>query len=100
MYVGYYQDNKNNRLLVSERIKGQRFTEEFPLILEYYVPDSNGYYEGYDGQRLKKITCPNTYILNAHKKECKDNNIKTYELNFNLPNKVLYQHFNKCEAPE
>ena len=100
MYVGTYLDNKNSVLKVAERINGQRLLTEYPLVLEYYVQDSDGYFDGYDGQKLKKITCPNTYILNAHKKECKDNNIKTYELNFNLPNKVLYQHFNKCEAPE
>ena len=55
MYVSYYQDNKLNRLFVSERINGQRCYSDFPLILEYYVPDNNGYYMGYDGIRLKII---------------------------------------------
>lgn len=100
MYVGYYQDNRNNKLLVSERIKGKRYLEEYPLILEYYIPDNDGYYEGYDGQKLKKISVPNTYMLSAHKKECKANNIKTYELYFNLPNKVLYERYKDSNAPE
>lgn len=99
MYVGYYLDGKNNKLLVSERINGQRVTEELPLILDYYVPDSNGYYMGYDGTTLRKISCQNYYAYNQHKKECKTNNLKTYELNFNIPNKVLYNHFKQGETP-
>ena len=51
MYIGYYQDSKNGVLKVSERINGKRIFEEFPLIFEYYVQDSNGYYTGYDGLR-------------------------------------------------
>lgn len=99
MYVGYLQDSRNNVLRVVERINGKRVFEDFPLILEYYVPDVNGYYEGYDGQRLKKIELRNTYAVKQHKEECQANNIKTYELNFNLPNKVLYKHFKQGEFP-
>lgn len=100
MYVGYYQDNNRSRLLVSERINGKRMLNEFPLILEYYVPDPNGYYIGIDDKKLKKITCPNYFTFLKHKKECKDQNIKTYELNFNLPNKVLYQQYKQGDAPK
>ena len=99
MYVGYYQDNRNNKLLVSERINGHRVLEEFPLILEYYVPDSDGYYMGYDGKRVRKIQCSNIYEFNSHKKDCQSQGLKTYELNFNIPNKVLYQHFKQSEIP-
>lgn len=100
MYVGYYQDNRNNKLLVSERINGHRVLEEFPLILEYYVPDPDGYYMGYDGKRVRKIECSNMYDFNNHKKDCQSQGLKTYELNFNIPNKVLYQHFKQGETPE
>ena len=99
MYVGYYQDNRNNKLLVSERINGHRVLEEFPLILEYYVPDTDGYYMGYDGKRVRKIECSNMYDFNNHKKDCQSQGLKTYELNFNIPNKVLYQHFKQSETP-
>jgi DNA polymerase elongation subunit (family B) len=99
-YVGYYQDNKNCVLKVSERINGKRICEDFPLILEYYVPDENGYYEGYDGKRLKKITYKQPFMAKKISEECKAKGIKTYELNFNLPNKVLYKYFNGQEAPK
>ena len=100
MYVGYLQDSRNNILRVVERINGQRVFEDFPLILEYYVPDVNGYYEGYDGQRLRKVELKNCYAVKQHKDECFKNNIKTYELNFSLPNKVLYNHFKQGEFPD
>ena len=100
MYVGYLQDSRNNILRVVERINGQRVFEDFPLILEYYVPDKDGYYEGYDGQRLRKIELKSTYDLKKHKEECEKNNIKTYEMNFSLPNKVLYKNFKQGEFPE
>ena len=100
MYIGYYQDSKNGVLKVSERINGKRIFEEFPLIFEYYVQDSNGYYTGYDGARLKKYTLPNFSVLKAHRDECERNLIKTYEMNFNIPNKVLYKHFKQGESPD
>lgn len=100
MFVGYYQDNKNNVLKVAERINGQRVLEEFPLVLEYYVQDPDGFYEGYDGKRLKKISVKTMHQLKQHKEECLANNVKTYELNFNLPNKVLYQHYKQGEMPD
>lgn len=100
MFVGFYQDNRNNVLRVSERIKGQRILEDFPLILEYYVQDPNGYYQGYDGKTLKKIELKNTYALKQHKEECQRSGIKTYELNFSVPNKVLYKNFKQGETPE
>lgn len=98
-YVGYYQDSKENVLKVAERVNGKRILQEFPLILEYYVPDSNGYYTGYDGKRLKKITLSNTYQIKRHKEECLKNNIKTYELSFNIPNKVLYEQYKDQKPP-
>lgn len=100
MYVGYLQDSRNNILRVVERINGQRVFEDFPLILEYYVPDKDGYYEGYDGQRLRKIELKSTYDLKKHKEECEKNGSKTYEMNFSLPNKVLYKNFKQGEFPE
>ena len=100
MYVGYLQDSRNNILRVVERINGQRVFEDFPLILEYYVPDKDGYYEGYDGQRLRKIELKSTYELKQHKEQCEKNNTKTYEMNFSLPNKVLYKNFKQGEFPE
>ena len=100
MYVGYYQDTRNNILKVSERINGKRVFEDFPLIYEYYVPDENGYDMGYDGVRLKKYSLGNFSALKAHREECERNRIKTYELNFNVPNKVLYEHFKQGESPE
>lgn len=99
MYVGTYLDNKNSILKVAERIGGQRLLTEYPLILEYYVQDNDGYYDGYDGQKLKKITCPNVYTYNQHKKENKSAGIKTYELGFNLVNKVLYNRYGAGDTP-
>ena len=56
MYVGTYLDRKTNKLFVSERISGERFTKAYPLILEYYLEDKDGYYEGTNGKMLKKFT--------------------------------------------
>ena len=99
MYIGHYQDSRNNVLRVVERINGKRVFEDFPLILEYYMPDKDGYYLGYDGQRLKKIEVANMHELKAHKELVEKQNLKTYELNFNIPNKVLYKHFKQGEFP-
>lgn len=98
-FVGYYQDYKNNVLKVSERVNGKRILQEYPLIFEYYVQDKDGYYEGYDGKKLKKISLSNNYQMKQHKEQCQKNNIKTYEMSFNIPNKVLYQYYNKQSAP-
>ena len=99
MYIGHYQDSRNNVLRVVERINGKRVYEDFPLVLEYYIPDKDGYYLGYDGQRLKKIEVANMHELKAHKDLAEDQHLKTYELNFNIPNKVLYKHFKQGEFP-
>ena len=99
MYVAYYQDNRNNVLRVVERINGKRVFEDFPLIFEYYTPDKNGYYEGYDGQILKKIELKNVFDIKKHKEYCQSNKIKTYEMNFSIPNKVLYKNFKQGEFP-
>lgn len=100
MYVGTYLDKKNNKLWVSERINGQRLTTEYPLILEYYLADENGYYNGLDGKKLKKVTYRNAFEQYQLKKEFEENHIQTYELNFNLTNKVLYKYYNGAKSPE
>lgn len=100
MYVGTYLDSRNNLLYVNERINGQRTITSYPLILEYYVPDNDGYYMGYDDVRLKKITLKSYNEYRNHKISCKESNIKTYELNFNLINKVLYKQYKGCPSPE
>ena len=100
MYVGTYLDSRNNLLYVNERINGQRTITSYPLILEYYVPDNDGYYMGYDDVRLKKISLKSYNEYRNHKISCKESNIKTYELNFNLINKVLYKQYKGCPSPE
>ena len=100
MYVGTYLDSRNNLLYVNERINGQRTITSYPLILEYYVPDNDGYYMGYDDVRLKKITLKSYNEYRNHKISCQESNIKTYELNFNLINKVLYKQYKGCPSPE
>ena len=99
MYVGYLQDNKANQLKVVERINGKRVFETFPLIFEYYVPDENGYYMGYDGTRLKQVSFNSSYNFFKSRKEIKNVGIKTYEMEFSIPNKVLYEHFKQGESP-
>ena len=100
MYVGTYLDSRNNLLYVNERINGQRTITSYPLILEYYVPDNDGYYMGYDDVRLKKISLKSYNEYRNHKISCQESNIKTYELNFNLINKVLYKQYKGCPSPE
>lgn len=100
MYVGTYLDSRNSLLYVNERINGARIINSFPLIFEYYVPDPEGYYMGYDEVRLKKITLKNFQEYRTHKNSCLETNTKTYELNFNLTNKVLYQQYHGSQSPE
>lgn len=100
MYVGTYLDSRNNLLHVNERINGQRTITNYPLILEYYVPDNDGYYMGYDDVRLKKIQVKSFNEYHSHKTSCQESNVKTYELNFNLINKVLYKQYHGCKSPE
>ena len=99
MYVGTYLDRKLNKLFVSERINGNRFTTEYPLVLEYYIEDENGYYEGTNGKKLKKLTYDSALQTGSLMKQYKESGIKTYELGFNLTNKVLYKYYNDCKAP-
>lgn len=100
MYVGTYLDRQNNLLFVSERINGERVTTTYPLIYEYLVPDENGYDMGIDGQRLKKITLRKYNEFYTHKKQCKESGVRTYEMNFNLVHKVLYQNYKNCQEPK
>lgn len=100
MYIGTFLDKKNNRLLVAERIKGQRITTDYPLILEYYLEDNGGYYDGLDGKKLKKMSFRNAFEQYNLRKEYEASNIKTYELNFNLENKVLHKYYNGCKSPD
>lgn len=99
MFVGTYIDSKLQRLWISERINGKRIIESYPLILEYYVPDESGSYQGYDGQSLKKIKLNSIGDIRKAKEFCATNHIKTYELGFNLTNKVLYQRYKGCDTP-
>lgn len=100
MYVGTYLDRRNNKLLVSERINGKRFTTEYPLILEYYLEDKDGCYEATNGKKLKQMTYDSALKRGTLLKQYKENGIKTYELGFNLENKVLYRNYHNCKAPE
>ena len=100
MYVGTYLDRRNNKLLVSERINGKRFTTEYPLILEYYLEDKDGCYEATNGKKLKQMTYDSALKTGTLLKQYKENGIKTYELGFNLENKVLYRNYHNCKAPE
>lgn len=100
MYVGTYLDSRNSLLFVNERINGNRTITNYPLILEYYVPDNDGYYMGYDGVRLKQIKLNTFQEYRSHKNNCAETGIKTYELNFNLTNKVLYKEYSGCKSPE
>lgn len=99
MYVGTYLDRKSNKLFVSERINGQRCTTEYPLVLEYYIEDENGYYEATNGKKLKKLTYDSALQTGSLMKQYKESGIKTYELGFNLTNKVLYKYYNGSKAP-
>ena len=100
MYVGTYLDRKTNKLFVSERISGERFTKAYPLILEYYLEDKDGYYEGTNGKMLKKFTYDSALKTNSLMQQYKERGVKTYELGFNLTNKVLYKYYNGVKAPE
>ena len=100
MYVSTYLDKKKSILKVSERINGQRITTEYPLILEYYVEDENGYYEGTNGKKLKKITYNSAMETKNLLKEYRESGVKTYELSFNLTNKVLYKYYKDSKAPD
>ena len=84
MYVGAYLDRKSNKLFVSERVNGQRCTTEYPLVLEYYIEDENGYYEATNGKKLKKMTYDNVVQTNSLMQQYKESGIKTYELGFNF----------------
>ena len=100
MYVGTYLDRRLNKLYVSERINGQRCTTEYPLVLEYYIEDENGYYEATNGKKLKKLTYDSALQTGSLMRQYRESGIKTYELGFNLTNKVLYKYYNGCKAPE
>lgn len=100
MYVATYLDRINNKLLVAERINGQRILTEYPLILEYYLEDNDGYYEATNGKKLRKVTFESALQVNKLLKEYKTKGIKTYELDFNLTNKVLYKYYNNAKIPE
>lgn len=100
MYVSTYLDKNKNILKVSERINGQRVTTDYPLILEYYIEDENGYYEGTNGKKLKKLTYSSAMQTNSLLKQYKESGIKTYELGFNLTNKVLYKYYKDSKAPD
>lgn len=99
MYVGTHLDYHRNILKVAERINGQRFTNEYPLILEYYIQDNSGYFKGTDGKLLKKIELKTIGDIKAHKESNSSTGTRTYELNNNLTNKVLYEHYKDCDAP-
>ena len=83
MYVGTYLDTRSNCLFVNERINGQRTMTNYPLVLEYYVPDQDGYFMGYDDTRLKQIKLNTFSEYRSHKNNCQETGIKTYELNLN-----------------
>ena len=100
MYVSTYLDKKKSILKVSERINGQRITTDYPLILEYYVEDENGYYEGTNGKKLKKITYNSAMETKNLLKEYRESGVKTYELGFNLTNKVLYKYYKDSKTPD
>lgn len=99
MYVGTYLNRREGFLAVSERINGQRVMTQYPLVLEYLVPDSMGSEMGIDGKRLKKIELKDIGEYYSHKKIAAEGFLPTYELNFNLTNKVLYKYYKGCEAP-
>ena len=84
MYVGTYLDRRLNKLYVSERINGQRCTTEYPLVLEYYIEDENGYYEATNGKKLKKLTYDSALQTGSLMRQYRESGIKTYELGFNL----------------
>lgn len=99
MYVGYLMDKENSTLKVVERVNGNRQYREFPLILEYYTPCESGRYRGYDGVRLKQNSFKNLQLFYNCKNKAQASGIKTYEADFNLPNKVLYAHYLPNEVP-
>lgn len=99
MYIGTYFDRQYNQLYVSERINGNRVTNTLPMIFEYYVPDENGYDMGIDGVRLRKIQLKKANDLHTHRQINKEQNIKTYEMNFNLVHKVLHTYYKNCQEP-
>ena len=62
--------------------------------------DENGYYEATNGKKLKKLNYDSALQTGSLMKQYKESGIKTYELGFNLTNKVLYKYYNGCKAPE
>lgn len=100
MYVDFLIDRDNSTLKVVERVNGKRQYREFPLVLEFYVPDPTGRHEGYDGVRLRQIKCRNLMAFYGERKRAKEQNLKTYEAYFNLQNKVLYNHYSANDVPD
>lgn len=99
MYVSYIVDKDTSTLKVVERVNGQRQYREFPLILEYYVPSETGRYRGYDGVRLDRQGFKNLQMFYNCKNNAIKNGVKTYEANFNLANKVLYERYSSSDVP-
>lgn len=100
MYVDFLIDRDNSTLKVVERVNGKRQYREFPLVLEFFVPDSSGRYQGYDGVRLKQIKSRKLLEFYGERKRAINAGQKTYEAFFNLPNKVLYEHYLPKDVPE
>ena len=100
MYVDFLIDRDNSTLKVVERVNGKRQYREFPLVLEFFVPDPSGRYQGYDGVRLKQIKSRKLLEFYGERKRAVNAGQKTYEAFFNLPNKVLYEHYLPKDVPE
>ena len=47
----------------------------------------------------RKIERLQEKVIKKHKEYCQSNKIKTYEMNFSIPNKVLYKNFKQGEFP-
>lgn len=99
MYVDAYHDRKQDKVLVSERIKGKRILQEFRPTYFFYVEDPKGKYYSTTGKRLSKISASDNKNYRKELNRYINSNKQTYEANIKPIFKTLEEHYLNKPVP-
>lgn len=90
-WVDAFFEREKDKITISERINGERFTRELSPAYEFYYKDQNGSFIATTGERCSKFVCKNGAEFRSELKNMGDR--KTFEADHNVVFKTLKRNF-------
>lgn len=99
MYVDAIYDRENEKVFVSERHNGERFSVEYPAKYTFFYENKNGKYKSIFGDPLKKFETNSYKTFKKDLGHIKNQGIKTFESDIQPLSRCLEENYGGTGIP-